>query len=184
MRGVGQGLPSIPLDPMPSSGYRLSSAAAGSARDLAPTTPDPEEAYEPPLEAEDQWTSEGLVSRQPMINRVSPLVTPQLSSAPTEIGDEAVGPAPAGVETPPPSLAGRAGVLRHSDMIEEAATVACIPREPDFADMLGVPDLSLFSPPAPIPQVKPEPVEVVEIPDSPPSQCTTGRHAHRLSTGL
>ena len=64
MRGVGQGLPSIPLDPMPSSGYRLSSAAAESARDLAPTSPDPEEAYEPPLEAEDQWTSEGLVSRQ------------------------------------------------------------------------------------------------------------------------
>jgi len=53
-------------------------------------------------------------------------------------------------------------------MIEEAAAVACILREPDLADMLGVPDLSLFSPPAPIPQVQPEPVEVVEIPDSPP----------------
>jgi len=53
-------------------------------------------------------------------------------------------------------------------MIEEAATVACILREPDLADMLQVPDLSLFSPPAPIPEVKPEPVDVVVIPDSPP----------------
>jgi len=34
----------------------------------------------------------------------------------------------------------------------------CILREPDLADMLQVPDLSLFSPPAPIPEVKPEPV--------------------------
>jgi len=51
-------------------------------------------------------------------------------------------------------------------MIEEAATVACILREPVLADMLQVPDLSLFSPPAP--QVKQEPVEVIEIPDSPP----------------
>jgi len=53
-------------------------------------------------------------------------------------------------------------------MIEEAATVACILREPDLVDMLQVPDLSLFSPPAPIPEVKPEPVDVVVIPDSPP----------------
>jgi len=55
-----------------------------------------------------------------------------------------------------------------SEMIEEAATVACILREPDQADMLQVPDLSLFSPPAPTPEVKPEPVDVVVIPDSPP----------------
>ena len=58
--------------------------------------------------------------------------------------------------------------LQHCDMIEEAATVACILQEPDLADMLHVPDLSLFSPPAPAPQVKQEPVEVIEIPDSPP----------------
>jgi len=53
-------------------------------------------------------------------------------------------------------------------MIEEAATVACILREPDLADMLQVPNLALFSPPARIPEVKPEPVDVIEIPDSPP----------------
>ena len=46
--------------------------------------------------------------------------------------------------------------------------MACILREPDLADMLQVPDLSLFSPPAPAPQVKQEPVEVIEIRDSPP----------------
>jgi len=53
-------------------------------------------------------------------------------------------------------------------MIEEAATVACILREPDLADILQVPDLSLFSPSAPVPQVKQEPVEVIEVPDTPP----------------
>jgi len=41
-----------------------------------------------------------------------------------------------------------------SEMIEEAATVACILREPDLVDMLQVPDLSLFSPPAPIPDTR------------------------------
>ena len=39
MRGAGRGLPSIPLESMPPSGYRLPSAAAGSARDLAPPAP-------------------------------------------------------------------------------------------------------------------------------------------------
>ena len=46
-------------------------------------------------------------------------------------------------------------------MIEEAATVACILREPDLADMLQVPNLALFSPPARIPEVKPEPVDEI-----------------------
>ena len=53
-------------------------------------------------------------------------------------------------------------------MLEEAATVACILQAPDLADILQVPDLSLFSPEVSIPPVKPEPEEVVVIPDSPP----------------
>jgi len=55
-------------------------------------------------------------------------------------------------------------------MLEEAATVACILQEPDLADMLQGPGMSLFSPPAPPSQVKAEPVEVVEIPDTPPRE--------------
>ena len=144
-----------------------------------------------------------------MVLRLSPLETPPFLSVPTGIGEEAVGLAPAGVETPllalpgslmgmevpsavplptaesegavglapagvetpPPVLVGHPGrgkTVQLSDMIEEAATVACILQEPDLADMLQVPDLSLFSPPAPTSQVKQEPVEVIEVPDSPP----------------
>jgi len=75
-----------------------------------------------------------------------------------------------------------------SDMLEEAATAARILQEPELADILQVPSLSLFSPPmpaqpmpaspipapptpassVPAPSVKPEPEEVVVIPDSPP----------------
>jgi len=41
-----------------------------------------------------------------MVNRVSPLVTPQLSSAPTDIGEGAVGLAPACLETYPLTFPG------------------------------------------------------------------------------
>jgi len=44
LRGVGHGPAVIPLEFTPPRGYRLASAAAGSARDLAPASPDPEEA--------------------------------------------------------------------------------------------------------------------------------------------
>ena len=70
-----------------------------------------------------------------------------------------------------------------SDMIEEAATAARIIQEPELADILHVPNLSLFSPPmpappmpaspvpappVPAPPVKQEPEEIIEVPDSPP----------------
>jgi len=45
LRGTGHGPAVIPLESTPPRGYRLASAAAGSARDLAPASPDPEEAY-------------------------------------------------------------------------------------------------------------------------------------------
>jgi len=184
---VGHGPSDIPLESTPPRGYRLPSAAAGSARDLAPGSPDLEEAYSPPREEEVQWSGAGLMGRDPMVNRVSPLATSRLPSVPTEVGGGAVGLAPAYVETYPltfpgslvgeagpsaapllfeegrdtvglapvsaeplpPTLAGSRrgdGTIRACDMIEEAATVACILREPDLADMLQVPDLSLFSP--------------------------------------
>jgi len=41
LRGAGAMMPIIPLEPAPGRGYRLSAAAAGSARDLAPASPDP-----------------------------------------------------------------------------------------------------------------------------------------------
>ena len=79
-------------------------------------------------------------------------------------------------------------IMSVSDMLEEAATAARILQEPELADILQVPSLSLFSPPmpaqpmpaspipapptpassVPAPSVKPEPEEVVVIPDSPP----------------
>ena len=200
LRGAGHGPAVIPLESTPPRGYRLVSAAAGSARDLAPASPDPEEAYSPPQEEDILWPGGRFLGHDPMVNRVSPLAIPQLPSLPTESGEEAVGLAPAYVETYPLTLLGslepllfdegrntaglapvNAGTLplalaegqrgdrtiRACDMIEEAATVACIRREPDLADILQVPDLSLFSPLAPAPQVKQEPVEVIEIPDTP-----------------
>ena len=74
-------------------------------------------------------------------------------------------------------------IMSVSDMLEEAATAARILQEPELADILQVPSLSLFSPPmpaqpmpaspipappTPAPPVKPEPEDVVVIPDSPP----------------
>ena len=112
IRGAGQRLPDIPLEPVPTSGYRLPSAAAGSARDLAPTSPDPEEAYSPPLDAgvwwadEDQRAVQELMTHEPMVNRLSPSVTPPLLSVPTVVGEEAVGLAPARVEAPPLTIPG------------------------------------------------------------------------------
>jgi len=45
-------------------------------------------------------------------------------------------------------------------------------QEPGLTDILQRP-VSAFSPPTSVPQVKPEPEEVVEIPDSPPRKCTS-----------
>jgi len=39
---------------------------------------------------------------EPMVNRLSPLVTPPLLSVPTVVGEEAADLVPARVETPPP----------------------------------------------------------------------------------
>ena len=209
LRGVGHGPAVIPLESTPPRGYRLASAAAGSARDLAPASPDKEEAYSPPAEDDTPWPEERLLGNDPLVNRVSPLATPPRPSLPTESGVGAVGLAPAYVKTYPlalpGSLVGEAGppavpllfdegrntagpalvcagtlppalaadqggerAIRACDMIEEAATVACILREPDLADILQVPDLSLFSPSVPVPPVKQEPVEIIEVPNSPP----------------
>ena len=99
LRGAEQSVPTIPLEPAPARGYRLPAAAAGGARNLAPTSPTREEAYSPPLEADDQWTSAGPVGSQPVVNRVSPLVAQQSSSEPTEVGGGAVGLPPAYVDT-------------------------------------------------------------------------------------
>jgi len=85
------------------------------------------------------------------------------------------GRAPEGIETPPPTLSGRrkrSEPLRPGDILEEAATVARILQGPELSDMLQSP-MSAFSPPVLAPQIKPEPVEVVEIPDSPPRNCTS-----------
>ena len=215
----------IPLESTRSRGYRLGNAAAGSARDLAPASPDPEEPYSPP-ELDDPWPQEkGYLSCGPIVNRVSPLATPPCPLLPTESGVGAVGLPPAYAEAYPLALpgspAGEVGppavpfeggmvgqtaafeevpssapveghggpwVMSVSDMLEEAVTAARIIQEPELADILQVPSLSLFSPPipaqpmpaspmpvpptpassVPAPLVKPEPEEVVVIPDSPP----------------
>jgi len=213
LRGAGQKVPTIPLESARGRGYRMPAAAAGSARDLAPASPDPQEAYSPPVEVEGPWTDTGPVGLQPVVGRVSPRVVQQPSSQPTDVGGGAVdvatayqgtycldflesslgmagppvvpllpemgmetlGLAPEHMETPPPTLSGhrkRTEPLRPCDILEEAATVAGILQGPELSDMLQSP-MSAFSPPAPVPQVKPEPVEVVEIPDSPPRKCTS-----------
>jgi len=214
MRRVGERVPSIPLKPVLAPGSSSHSAAAGREKGPPPTSPDPEEAYSPPLDAGEWWTSEDqraveeLLNSEPLMGQLSPLVTPPLWSEPTAVGEEIVGLgtpplarpgdpigvaaptagplptvghreaeslAPTGVETPPPTLAGHprgTGDLRTSEMLEEAATVACILKEPDLADILQVPDLSLLSPPVPTPKVEPEPADVVVIPDSPPRAST------------
>jgi len=106
LRGAGHGPAVIPLESTPPRGYRLISAAAGSARDLAPASPDPEEAYSPPAEEDIPWPGGRFLGHDPMVNRVSPLATPQLPSLPTESGEGAVGLAPAYVETYPLALPG------------------------------------------------------------------------------
>ena len=138
IKGPGQRLPDIPLEPVPTSGYRLPSAAAGSARNLAPTSPDPEEAYSPPLDAGEWWTNEDqraveeLMAHEPMVNRLSPLVTPPLLSVPTVIGEEAVGLAPARVGAPPLTISGSLiGVVETRAMqmptVESKETVGLAP---------------------------------------------------------
>jgi len=92
-----------------------------------------------------------------------------------EMGMETLGLAAEHVETPPPTLSGsrkRTEPLRPCDILEEAATVARILQGSELSDMLQSP-MSAFSPPVLVPQIKPEPVEVVEIPDSPPRKCTS-----------
>jgi len=104
VRGAGHGPSDIPLESTPPRGYRLLSAGAGSARDLAPASPDPEEPYSPPQEQEIQWSGAGLMGRDPMVNRVSPLATPQLPSVPTEVGGGGRGPCPGVRGDVPPHL--------------------------------------------------------------------------------
>ena len=97
---------------------------------------------------------------------------PGVSSIP-EMSLETLGLAAEQLETPPPTLSGsrkRTDPLRTSDILEEAVTVARILQEPELSDILRSP-MSAFSPPTVVPQVKPEPVEVVEILDSPPRKC-------------
>jgi len=208
-KGRRERVPSIPLEPVLAPGSSSPSAAAGREKLPPPTSPDPEEAYSPPLDAGEWWTSEDqraieeLLNTEPLMSQLSPLVTPPLWSEPTAVGlgtpplarpgdptgvvIPTVGPlptmrhreaeslAPTGVETPPLTLAGHprgTGALQTSEMLEEAATVACILKEPDLVDILQVPDLSLLSPPVPTPKVEPEPADVVIIPDSPPRART------------
>jgi len=88
---------------------------------------------------------------------------------------ETLGLAAERLETPPPTLSGsrkRAEPLRTCDILEEAATVARIIQGPELSDMLQSP-VSAFSPPTFVSPIKPEPVEVVEIPDSPPRKCAS-----------
>ena len=186
----------------------MPSSAAGSARDLAPASPDPEEAYSPPALDDNPWRQEeSFPSYGPMVHRVSPLATPPCPLLPTESGVGAAGLPPAYAEayplalpgslmgeTGPPAVPFEGGrhslsqaaaceevlpsapveslgeprVMTVSDMIEEAATAARILQEPELSDILNVPELSLFSPAMPAPPVKPEPEEVIVVPDSPP----------------
>ena len=77
LRGAGHGPTAIPLESTPPRGYRMPSSAAGSARDLAPASPDPEEAYSPPALDDNPWLQEETFpSYGPMVHRVSPLATP------------------------------------------------------------------------------------------------------------
>jgi len=180
---------------------------------VAPASPDPQEAYSPPLEAEGPWTDVEHAGLQPVVGRVPPRVVQQPSSEPTDAGGgvmslttayggmyslslpesslgvagppvmslipemslETLGLEPETIETPPPTLSRRrkrTEPLRPCDILEEAATVARILQGPDLTDMLQSP-MSAFSPPTVVPQVEPEPEEVVEIPDSPPRKCTS-----------
>ena len=86
-----------------------------------------------------------------------------------------LGLVPENLETPPPTFSGRRKrpePLQPCDILEEAVTMSRILQEPGLTDILQRP-VSAFSPPTSVPQVKPEPEEVVEIPDSPPRKCTS-----------
>jgi len=203
LRGPGQKLPNIPLEPVSASSKCKPSAAAGSATQLTPASPDPEEAYSPPEDAGEWWNRESkramdeFVRQESLAKRLSPLATPPLLSEPTGDGEEVGDLIPTCEEIPPltfpgslmavllPTVTNRetvnlpaaradtppsvhVGRMKPSDMIEEAATVSLILTEPDLTDILQVPDLSLFSPPIPTREVKSEPVDIVEILDSPP----------------
>jgi len=84
LRGAGTTMPIIPLEPAPGRGYRLSAAAAGSARDLAPTSPDPRSPYSPPVIEEGAWAGTESTGPPPVVGRVSPRVIQQPLLPPTE----------------------------------------------------------------------------------------------------
>ena len=210
LRGAGAAVPIIPLEPAPGRGYRLAAAAAGSARDLAPASPDPQGAYSPPLEEEGAGVGAEPTGPLPMIGRVSPRVVQPLALPPAE-GVMSMGPdyeamfdlafpgsplgvaeppvdplltsgeagmqgqVPKGMKTPPPTLSGRRKrpePLQPCDILAEAVTVSRILQEPGLADILQSP-VSAFTPPSSAPQVKLEPEEIIEIPDSPPRKCAS-----------
>ena len=85
LRGAGATMPIIPLEPAPGRGYRLlAAAAAGSARDLAPASPDPRSPYSPPAAEEGDWTGTEPTGPPPVVGRVSPRVVQPPLLPPTE----------------------------------------------------------------------------------------------------
>jgi len=122
----------------------------------------------PPLLSEPTGNGEEVGDLIPTCEEIPPLTFPGSLMAvllPTVTNRETVNLPAARADTPPSVHVGR---MKPSDMIEEAATVSLILTEPDLTDILQVPDLSLFSPPIPTREVKSEPVDIVDIPDSPP----------------
>jgi len=75
MRKIGERVPSIPLEPVLDAGNSSSNAAAEREKVPPPTSPDPEEAYSPPLDAGEWWTSEDqraveeLLNTEPLMSR-------------------------------------------------------------------------------------------------------------------
>ena len=92
MRKIGERVPSIPLEPVLAPGRSSPSATAVREKVPPPSSPDPEEAYSPPLDAGEWWTSEDqraveeLLNTEPLMSQLSPLVTPPLWSEPTTEG--------------------------------------------------------------------------------------------------
>ena len=86
-------MPNIPLEPVSASGKCKPSAAAGSATQLTPASPDPEEAYSPE-DAGEWWNRESkramdeFLRQESLAKRLSPLATPPLLSEPTGDGEE------------------------------------------------------------------------------------------------